>query len=208
MSDRDDFITWIGSRLKDAEIALHNGDAAPRSAIWSHREPVTVLGAWMSGNGPEEVGNIFRQLEGSFSDCTSYSHEVIAADVIGEMAYTVGYEHTSAIGERRTEDIHPPRNPGVPPRRGGMEGGSPPRRHSGAAGSVVGSRPATRAEPVLMISPTPSVSPRCRRDARRPHHRGTPSQRSRDVTGRGRDPARWCGRCHQGYRRRQAPNRR
>lgn len=96
MSERDDFMAWIGSRLKDAEIALHNGDAAPRFAIWSRNEPVSVLGAWMTGNGPDEVGYIFRQLEASFSDCTSYSHEVIAADVIGGMAYTVGYEHTSA----------------------------------------------------------------------------------------------------------------
>jgi ketosteroid isomerase-like protein len=96
VSERDDFITWVGSRLKDAEIALHNGDAAPRFAVWSSSKPVTVLGAWMSGSGAEEVGDIFRQLESSFSDCTSYSHEVIAADVIGDMAYTVGYEHTSA----------------------------------------------------------------------------------------------------------------
>jgi hypothetical protein len=29
VSERDDFMAWIGSRLKDAEIALHNGDAAP-----------------------------------------------------------------------------------------------------------------------------------------------------------------------------------
>lgn len=103
MSERDDFMTWIGSRLKDAEIALHNGDAAPRFAIWSKREPVTVLGAWMSGSGPEEVRRIFRHLEASFSDCTSYEHEVIAADVIGDMAFTVGYEHTRALvnGEPR-----------------------------------------------------------------------------------------------------------
>ena len=95
MSEREDFMAWVGSRLKDAETALHNGDAAPRFAIWSRREPVTVLGAWMSGSGTEDVGNIFRQLEASFSECTSYTHEVIAADVIGDMAYTVGYEHTS-----------------------------------------------------------------------------------------------------------------
>lgn len=95
MSDRDDFIAWVGSRLKDAEIAMHNGDAAPRFAIWSSEEPVTVLGAWKSGSGPEQVGDIFRQLAASFSDCTSYSHEVIAADVVGDMGYTVGYEHTS-----------------------------------------------------------------------------------------------------------------
>ena len=96
MSERDEFMAWVGSRLKDAEIALHNGDAAPRFAIWSRQEPVTVLGAWMSARGPEELGHLFRQLEASFSDCTSYSHEVIASDVIGDLAYTVGYEHTSA----------------------------------------------------------------------------------------------------------------
>ena len=35
----------------DAEEALHNGDAAPRLAIWSRNDPVTVLGAWKSANG-------------------------------------------------------------------------------------------------------------------------------------------------------------
>jgi hypothetical protein len=27
MSERDDFLAWVGSQLTDAEIALHNGDA-------------------------------------------------------------------------------------------------------------------------------------------------------------------------------------
>ncbi len=96
MSDRDDFLAWVESRLRDAEIALHNGDAAPRLAIWSHHDPVTVLGAWMSASGQKEVRELFAQLEATFSDCTSYSHEIIAADLIGDMAYTVGYEHTQA----------------------------------------------------------------------------------------------------------------
>jgi ketosteroid isomerase-like protein len=96
MSERDDFLGWVGSCLRDAEIALHNGDAAPRAAIWSNKDPVTVLGAWMSGSGHQEVSDIFRQLERAFSDCSSYSHEIIAADVNGDMAYTVGYEHTRA----------------------------------------------------------------------------------------------------------------
>ena len=96
MSDRDDFLAWVDTRLKDAEVAVHNGDLAPRFAIWSEREPVSVLGAWLSGVGQDEVGHIFRELEKSFSDCTYYSHEVVAADVVGDMAYTVGYEHTEA----------------------------------------------------------------------------------------------------------------
>jgi ketosteroid isomerase-like protein len=104
MSDKEEFLVWAGSRLKDAEVALHNGDAGPRAAIWSRQDPVTVLGAWKSATGQQEVRELFAQLETSFSDCTSYRHEIIAADVIGDMAYTVGYEHTQASieGEPRT----------------------------------------------------------------------------------------------------------
>ena len=104
MSERDEFLGWVGSRLKDAETALHNGDAGPRFEIWSTRELVTVLGAWKAGTGQQEVRELFRLLQDSFSDCTSYAHDVVAADVSGDMAYTVGYEHTSASinGEART----------------------------------------------------------------------------------------------------------
>ena len=104
MSDREDFLTWAETRLKDAEIALHNGDAAPRRSIWSRSEPVTVLGAWKAATGQEQLNDLFALLAASFSDCTSYSHEIVAADVIGDMAYTVGYEHTQASinGEPRT----------------------------------------------------------------------------------------------------------
>ena len=104
MDERDEFLGWVGSRLKDAETALHNGDAGPRFEIWSTNEPVTVLGAWKAATGQQEVGELFRLLEDSFSDCMSYAHDVVAADVTGDMAYTVGYEHTSASinGEPRT----------------------------------------------------------------------------------------------------------
>jgi hypothetical protein len=30
MTDRDDFLTWVQTSLYEAEVALHNGDAAPR----------------------------------------------------------------------------------------------------------------------------------------------------------------------------------
>ena len=46
--------------------------------------------------GSDELSDLFGQLEAAFSDCTSYAFEIIAADVIGDMAYTVGYEHTQA----------------------------------------------------------------------------------------------------------------
>ena len=40
----------------------------------------------------------------SFSDCTSFAFELQAYDVVGDMAYTAGLEHTSASvdGEPRT----------------------------------------------------------------------------------------------------------
>ncbi|WP_329197112.1 MULTISPECIES: nuclear transport factor 2 family protein [unclassified Streptomyces] len=95
MSDeRDVFLAWARTRLRDAENALHDGDAGPRFAIWSRREPVSVMGAWKSAVGHEQVGALFHELAESFSDCTSYEHEIVAADVIGDMAYTTGYERT------------------------------------------------------------------------------------------------------------------
>ena len=96
MTDRDDFLTWVGTRLKDAEVALHNGDPGPRFAIWSTNEPVSVLGAWYNGVGVEEVHQLFRRLEDAFSGCTSFRYDVVAADVVGDVAYTVGFEHTEA----------------------------------------------------------------------------------------------------------------
>src|SRR6478609_7442130 len=87
MSDRDDFLTWVRTVLYEAELALHNGDAGPRRAIWSRNEPVSVLGAWRNANGQQELDELFEALGASFSDCTSYRFELQACDVVGDMAY-------------------------------------------------------------------------------------------------------------------------
>jgi len=104
MSEREDFLDWIQTDLYQAELALHNGDAAPRRALWSGNEPVSVLGAWRNAKGQRELDDLFTGLAKSFSDCTSYAFEVLAYDVVGGMAYTAGLEHTSASveGEPRT----------------------------------------------------------------------------------------------------------
>ena len=96
MSDRDDFVAWTQTRLRDAETALHNGDPGPRLAIWSTREPVSVLGAARSAVGQEAVRELFHSLGDTFSNCTSYVYEIVAADVVGDMAFTAGYERTEA----------------------------------------------------------------------------------------------------------------
>jgi len=104
MSDREDFVAWVETTLYEAELALHNGDAAPRRELWSRKEPVSVLGAWRNARGQNELDELFTALAESFSDCTSYTLELLACDVIGDMAYTAGLEHTSASvnGEPRS----------------------------------------------------------------------------------------------------------
>lgn len=104
MTDRDEFLAWVRTALYDAECALHDGDAAPRRALWSRTEPVSVLGAWRNAHGQAELDELFAALGESFSHCRSYAFEVLACDVAGDMAYTAGLEHTSASvdGEPRT----------------------------------------------------------------------------------------------------------
>jgi ketosteroid isomerase-like protein len=99
MTDHDDFFAWVTTSLYEAELALHNGDAAPRRALWSRNEPVSVLGAWRNARGQRELDELFTALEKSFSNCTAYTFELQAYDVVGDMAYTAGLEHTSASVE-------------------------------------------------------------------------------------------------------------
>ncbi len=96
MDDRDEFLTWVKTALYEAEVSLHNGDAGPRWSLWSREEPVSVLGAWRNAHGQAEVDELFTELSRTFSDCTSFRFELLAYDVIGDMAYTAGLEHTSA----------------------------------------------------------------------------------------------------------------
>ena len=96
MSGHEDFVTWVNTVLRDAEVAVHNGDASLRRAIWSRNDPVSVLGAWKNASGQQELDELFAHLAESFSDCTSYEFELLEAEVVGDVAYTVGFEHTSA----------------------------------------------------------------------------------------------------------------
>lgn len=95
MSDLDDFLTGFLPQQISAEEAIHNGDPEPRLALWSRNEPVTLFGAAIGNQGWDDVSQTFRQVASWFSDCTSYRFELVAAGVSGDMAYTVGYEHTA-----------------------------------------------------------------------------------------------------------------
>src|ERR1700687_1583461 len=96
MSETEVFLETTMTRNRDAEIALHNGDAAPRKAMWSHTDGVTLLGAAFSATGWGEIEPIFNRLGARFSNCTSCEHEVIAAGANGDLAYIVAFEHTTA----------------------------------------------------------------------------------------------------------------
>jgi len=67
----------------------------PRLAMWSKQDPVTLFGAAKTMSGWDELSPFFRRLASHFSDCTAFRFEVIAAGASGDLAYTVGYEHTS-----------------------------------------------------------------------------------------------------------------
>ena len=103
MSDRDEFLEWFDTTWREAEVALHNGDAAPRFDTWSDQEPVTLFGAWLQASGPADVRAVFKKLEEAFGGSVSSSVEVVAADTRGDLAYTAHRELTSATvnGEQR-----------------------------------------------------------------------------------------------------------
>lgn len=96
MTETEDFLAATSQRYGEAELALHNGDAAPRIAMWSRTEPVTLFGAVMAGRGWDEIEPIFHTLGKQFSNCTAYENEIVAAGASGDLAYIVAIEHTTA----------------------------------------------------------------------------------------------------------------
>lgn len=96
MSELDDFITNTLARQIKAEEAIHNGNVEPRLEMWTTREPVTLFGAGVPlKRGSDEVTRAFRWVASRFSNCTAYRFELIAAGVSGDLAYTVGFEHST-----------------------------------------------------------------------------------------------------------------
>ena len=95
-SKTDVFLNEMIPRQRAADGAIHNGDVAPRVALWSPKDPVTLFGARLSGIGWGEVEPMFHSVASWFTHADSFDLEIIAAGASGDLAYTVGYEHTSA----------------------------------------------------------------------------------------------------------------
>jgi ketosteroid isomerase-like protein len=91
-AETDEFLAEMLPAQRAAEEAIHNGDVEPRLALWSHRDPVTLYGARLSGSGWTDLEKMFHEVASWFSDSQEYEFEVIAAGASGDLAYTVGYE--------------------------------------------------------------------------------------------------------------------
>ncbi|MCW0214282.1 MAG: nuclear transport factor 2 family protein [Pseudonocardia sp.] len=104
VAEVDEFLAGMLPRQIAAEKALCQGDAAPRRQTWSQREPVTVFGA--SGvpvrRGWDEVSTLFEDLAGRFSGVQAYELELVAAGASGDLAYTAGLEHKTAVIDGET----------------------------------------------------------------------------------------------------------
>jgi ketosteroid isomerase-like protein len=98
MTDRDAFRWEITTRQHDAEDALVHGDAEPRIGMWSHNDPVTLFAAL----GPSKAGWIelepmFRSVARRVSGGRDVSYELVAFDVGGDLAYTVGCSRFTVV---------------------------------------------------------------------------------------------------------------
>lgn len=101
MSDLDTFLAEVLPRQITLETAWHQGDLAARLAIWSTHDPVTIFGAGIPyARGPAEVIKTFHRAVTQIVPCRTFTYDVIAAGRSGDLAYTVGHEHTTfAPGE-------------------------------------------------------------------------------------------------------------
>ena len=98
MTQVEEFLDEMLPRQLEAEHALCRGDAGPRAATWSHREPVTLFGGAVPlRRGWEEVNGTFRWLARRFAGLHDYDLELVAAGASGDLAYTVGLEHKTVV---------------------------------------------------------------------------------------------------------------
>ena len=92
----EEFLTAAKPQLDEVELALHQGDAGGRIAMWSRTGPLTLFGAAMNAVGWDRIHPVFETLGEQFSNCTSYQNDILAAEACGDLAYIVALEHVTA----------------------------------------------------------------------------------------------------------------
>lgn len=101
MGDSEEFRSFL-ARQQEAEAALVNGDVGPRLALWSRRNPVSLLGAWgPNKTGWPELERIFRWVAERLGSVPyrdfRYDVEVAEVSADGQMAYSVGFERFDEV---------------------------------------------------------------------------------------------------------------
>lgn len=96
MNDTEAFLSQVVPALKQEVAALHNGDLAPRMALWSRKEPVTLFGAALTARGWTDIEPAFRWLVTNFSGSHSLEYEVVAGGASGDLGYVVAIERSVA----------------------------------------------------------------------------------------------------------------
>jgi ketosteroid isomerase-like protein len=94
MDDADGFLSTVLPLMTAEVVGVHDGDPAPRMALWSHTDPVTLFGAEMSRRGWSEMEPAFEWLAGTFTGSESCEYEVVAAEASGDLGYVVAIEHS------------------------------------------------------------------------------------------------------------------
>jgi ketosteroid isomerase-like protein len=75
--------------------------------LWSRRDPVTLFGAiGMSESGWEKLSRTFSWVASRFSDVSDFRFDVEMVEVVGDMAYTLGFERFKAsVAGRPVETV-------------------------------------------------------------------------------------------------------
>jgi ketosteroid isomerase-like protein len=96
------------ARQTEAEEAfVTRADAEPRMKLWSRRDPITLFGALgMSEAGWEKLSKIFAWAASRFSKVSDFRFEIETVQVVGDMAYTLGFERFNAsVAGRPVEPV-------------------------------------------------------------------------------------------------------
>jgi ketosteroid isomerase-like protein len=96
-AETQEFMADMLPKQVAAERAMHNGDAEPRVALWSHQDPVTLFGAVITASGWQQLRKEFDTVASWFARSEKYDVEIVAAGASGDLAYTVGYEHNRLV---------------------------------------------------------------------------------------------------------------
>ena len=100
MSELEDFRSITLARQNEAEAAMLKGDPSLRLAMWSRRDPVSLLGAWgPNKTGWDELHRIFLWVAERLGSVryADFRFDVEVAEVSGDMAYSVGYERFDEV---------------------------------------------------------------------------------------------------------------